>query len=172
MQKLLLWILLVLVCTSCYTDIDEPWLGQDSFYTSYEPILMERGEMEASIASLSPRIIESTGKIYFYNSYIFLVEQYSGVHVINNSNPRNPIPIAFLQIPGCVDVAVKSDILYADNAVDLLSIDISNITDIQVVNRQKDVFPELPPPDFGNLPASFEKENRPENTLIVGWKKS
>ena len=71
-----------------------------------------------------------SGKIYFKDHYIFVNEYQKGIHVIDNEDPRNPQIIKFIEIPGNVDMAIADDILYADSYVDLLSIDISDIGNI------------------------------------------
>ena len=65
-------------------------------------------------------------------------------------------------------MAVKGQTLYADNAVDLVAIDLSDINNITVTKRIKNVFPELSTPD-GSYYWKYSSKNRPENTIIVGW---
>lgn len=83
---------------------------------------------------------KKTGKIYIYNDYLFINEPNEGIHIYNNANPSAPINIGFLQIPGNVDLAVRDNILYADNFIDLLAFDISNMNNIKQVKRVTDVF--------------------------------
>jgi len=64
--------------------------------------------------------LEDPGKIYFYNNYIFINEKRAGVHVFDNSTPSSPQNIGFLNIPGNVDIAIRNDIMLADNYIDLL----------------------------------------------------
>jgi hypothetical protein len=44
-------------------------------------------------------------------------------------------------IPGNNDIAIKDDILYADNTSDLVSIDISNIDSVFVTKRIPNIYP-------------------------------
>ncbi len=67
------------------------------------------------IEVLSPKSLTNPGKIYTYGSTLFINELNAGIHVINNSNPQNPVPLKFIKILGNVDIAVKDNILYADN---------------------------------------------------------
>jgi hypothetical protein len=106
-----------------------------------------------------------TGKIYYRTPYIYVNERYKGVHVINNSDPERPVKEGFILAPGCIDMAVKGNILYLDNAVDLVSFDLDGR---QVTKRIRNVFPEpLPPDDF-----RFSVFNRPEGYVLVEWKKN
>ncbi len=146
-------------------------LSSKGYYlsTNYEPIIMKRSGLEKSISSNGPRSLHNPVKIYFKDNYIFISEKYKGVHVIDNSDRTLPENVAFISIPGCIDMAVKNNTLYADNAVDLVAIDISNITNVSEVKRIKNVFPELVPPDDFSVPEKYQTENRPENTIIVEW---
>jgi hypothetical protein len=120
---------------------------------------------------LSPRAPKAMDKIYVKDNLLLITEKYKGVHVFDNSNPSNPINVGFLRIPGCVDVAMKGSVLYADNATDLVAVTLSNLNDIKVCSRVEDCLPELTPPGYNYLPSVFSKEKRPENTVIVEWKK-
>jgi hypothetical protein len=138
--------------------------------TIYEPILMERSELESSIAFLNPKTLKNTGKIFRYGNYIFITENYDGIHVIDNSDPTSPLNKGFIRVPGCVDMAIKNGYLYVDNATDLVTIDLNNPLVPVVVDREKDVFPDLAPPDNRVPPTIYQPNNRPSNTVIVKWK--
>jgi len=138
------------------------------YQNEYEPILMSRAEMEAAVQVREARDIEKPGKIWVYNDFIFVIEQYKGIHVLNNLNAENPINISFIQIDGCTDVAVKSGVIYANNAVDLIGVKpASDYQSINVVSRNRDVLPKLQAP-VGVYTDDFEKF-RPDNTIIVRW---
>jgi hypothetical protein len=111
-------------------------------YTYFEPVYRTRAEVRANIKSNAPKEIENTGKLYLYGNYIFLNEVDKGIHVIDNSNPSQPRNIAFIDIPGNVDLAAKGNILYADLYTDLVAIDISNPSGIVVKKIVDYVFPE------------------------------
>jgi len=146
--------------------------GDDSFNPSeYFPVLMERPELEKSIKYRDAQSIENPGKIYYKDGIIYLNEKYKGIHVIDNSNPEAPVNVGFLNIPGCIDIAIKNNSLMADNATDLVSIDITNLSALKVTGRLQNAFPECTPPDLEYIPYMFSSSNRPRNTIIVGWKK-
>ncbi len=136
----------------------------------YTPLLLSRDELKESVFFKSAQDFKNPGKIYVYNQYILIVDLFKGVHVIDNSTPESPFKTGFIHIPGCMDVAVRNDILYADNSVDLVAIDLSSYPEISVVSRIVDVFPEPTPPGSTSIPAEFSSRNRPKNTVIVGWK--
>lgn len=111
-------------------------------YRTYTPIYKQMEEVRELVNVESPRAILNPGKIYLYGSYLFLNDRGIGVHVINVSDENNPINEAFIQIPGNVDVTVNGNVLYADNFVDLVSFDISNMAAIKEVGRVEDIFPD------------------------------
>ena len=171
------WILL-LGLAACAKSEEEPapspgfipW-GYSYSYYSYCPLLMSRATLEQSVAALPARPMHNTGKIYRLGRFLFINEQYEGIHVIDNQDPEHPQLISFLRVPGNVDMAVKGNLLYVDNGPDLVSIDISNPQAVRTVGRVRNAFRELPmPTNFGITPACLP-ENRPANTVVVGWQK-
>jgi hypothetical protein len=69
-------------------------------------------------------------------------------------------------------MAVKDNVLYVDNATDLVAItfDTTNWAGITVSKRIRDILPELSPPDYQYIPWEYTRTKRPKNTVIVGWK--
>jgi hypothetical protein len=134
-------------------------------YAIWVPIFMKRADLEQSVKYADEsRPLKNPGKIYCKDHYIYVNELYKGVHVINNSNPAHPVNEGFIIIPGCVDMAVKGDILYVDNAVDLVAF---NLTTKQVTHRIKEVLPEPSAPGY----SDYYPNNRPKDMILVGWQK-
>ena len=164
-MKNLAFILVVLCFWSCNTTDD----NQFETITVAVPQTMSKAEFRSSVVIEAPKPILNVGKIYAYQNYIFINEKFKGVHIIDNSNPSLPKKIAFIYIPGNEDISVKNDILFADSAVDLVVLDISDINTISEVNRLQDVFSvydyqipsEANEADFSNV--NFNTD------IIVGW---
>lgn len=166
MKKWLLFILIGFLTSSCWDLFNAP----DIEYTAYSPILSTRAELENSILIEGPKDLKSPGKIYSKDQFLFISDRFNGVHIYDNSDPKNPVNLGFIRILGAFDIAMKNKVLYVDNAVDLVALDLSNPEQIEQTQRIKNVFPEPPPPDGLSIPNNFLPENRPENTIIVGWK--
>lgn len=142
---------------------------QTCFYVEYIPVLVERQELEQSVSFLArPQPIKNPGKIYFKDGYLFLNEKMKGIHLLDNRNPSAPINLGFLRVPGSIDMATQGNFLYVDNAVDLITFDISELRKPKLLSRNKNVFPELKSP-AGFVPWAFHRQNRPKNTIIIGW---
>lgn len=142
-------------------------------YTKYTPVLMVKSSLAKSISIKAPKAIESAAKIYYKDNYIYISERLKGVHIIDNANRSNPVKKFFIDIPGCVDMAIRNNVLYVDNAIDLVAIDLTEAEggSLQVLKRIENVFPEVLPPDGGVIPAKYSKENRPKDAVIIDWKK-
>lgn len=120
------------------------------------------------IRSLDPRPVGKLGKIYYKDSIIYVNEAGWGVHVIDNHNPYQPVRIKFLQIPGCRDVAIKGNILYADNVTDLVVLDIANLDNVVLLKRIKGLYPEVDQQSPEAYEGYFECVD-PTLGQIVGW---
>jgi len=154
------------VFTACPWYYDPDRYNENTGSETHIPMYMSRENLEHSVHFISEkREMKQTGKIYYRYPYIFVNERYKGVHIINNTDPYHPVNEGFILAPGCIDMAVKGDILYLDNAVDLVSFDLDSK---QVTDRIRNVFPEpLPPEDF----FSYRKDVRPAGGIIVEWVK-
>lgn len=156
----------ILGLTAC-SYIEEP--SEPVYKTEYNPVYMSRQELNNSVKFETARPLKNTGKIFMKGSYVFVGERYEGVHVIDNRNPRDPKNVGFIAISGNVDVATKGNVLYADNAVDLVAIDISNMPAIQILKRVEESFPEanqVRPPDGGDFQYDASKG------YIINWIKN
>jgi hypothetical protein len=111
-------------------------------YSIYTPVIHTTADVRASIKSDIAQPIENPGKIYIKGNTIFLAEKEKGIHIIDNSNPSNPINKAFIFIPGNEDMAINGNILYADCYTDLLAIDITNINNVTLKNYVANMYPE------------------------------
>ena len=142
-QNLLLSILSLAIAfsfQSCVQDTCERRVT----YTQYIAVYKTLDEIHTvQIANETPRTLEKPGKIYFYNDYIFINENKEGIHVIDNSNPENPQNITFIKIPGNEGISIQNGILYANTYIDLLSIDISNVLNANIIGRSESVFPPI-----------------------------
>lgn len=136
-------------------------------YMANVPIYMTYEELAASVSSEQPRALTSPGKIYFKDQYLFVNEVSKGIHIIDNSDPSAPQNISFINIPGNVDIAIKGNILYADNYTDLVAINLNNITSGTVTNRLSAVFPYSLPAYDQSYPLAEVDESL---GVVVGWK--
>ncbi|MCI5057367.1 MAG: hypothetical protein MRY83_14730 [Flavobacteriales bacterium] len=128
-------------------------------YRSYEDVRKDI-KMEDAKDVINP------GKIYVYNNYVLINEQHKGIHIVNNSNPSNPQNVAFISLPGNMDVEVKGNHMYADSYTDLVVLDISDLFNPSEVNRIEDVF-QYRVPEY-DLKYPLAKIDQSQG-VIVDW---
>lgn len=165
MKHIILIFIISTLLVSCNGDYEEDFVEE-----GMKPVYMDKS-LAKKIFSEGAKDIINPGKINVKYPYIFINEKGKGVHVINNFNPVNPIPMAFINIPGNVDIAVRGNLLYADNFFDLLTIDISDLQNAQVVHRVSNAFPEhmmLYPQDYFGY---FECVDTTKG-YVIGWEKA
>ncbi|HSW67388.1 MAG TPA: hypothetical protein VLH16_02285 [Bacteroidales bacterium] len=134
----------VFLMTGCRDKIYE-----EITYTANVPVYMPFDEFRGAVKRTTPQQLVNPGKIYFKNSTLYVNESMQGVHVIDNSNPASPVIVAFIEIPGNVDIAIRDNILFADSFIDLVALDISDPYNPTEIDRIENAFPNvLPPPDF------------------------
>lgn len=140
----LLGLLLSTVLTSCLKDSCET----STTYIRYDPVYVKAETLRAEIKPEAPRPLKNAGKIYVYEGYLIINEPEEGLHIVDNRNPKAPVPVAFVPIPGNVDMAVRNNILYADSWVDLVMLNIEDPANPKFAGRVKEAFP-----NYGNDPV-------------------
>jgi hypothetical protein len=130
-------------------------------YTFYRPLYRTTAEVRANIKSNPVQPIHVPGKLFYKDGFVYLNELDKGVHIIDISIPAAPRKVAFVDIPGCVDIAVRGNILYADLYIDLVALDISNPAQVKVAKIIDGVFPHR---YYGGFTADTSK-------VIIDWER-
>jgi len=133
LDKVFYSLILLLLLSSC--DYSEFEIVETD---GLAPVYINRDNLK--VESESPRELGDLGKIVVIDSFLLVNELYKGIHVINNSNPGSPIGLVFWHISGNIDFTVTGDLLYADNSLDLYTIDISDIYNIQLLNTTENIY--------------------------------
>ncbi len=118
-----------------------------------------------------PVVMEKLGKIYYKDGLLYVNELYKGIHIIDNADPANPNKIKFIQIPANKDIAIKGNRLYADNYTDLVTLDITDLENISVVSRVKDIFPKASQAHPEAYQGYFECVEEGLG-IVVGWEEA
>ncbi len=155
-----MFVLLMLLLQGCWG-----WHTEDNPSTAYDPVIMNRTDFERAVKLKQQENNIKPGKIYIKDNLLFIADVNRGFHIYNYSDPANPEKIAFLNIPGATDVAIRDHILYINQAVDLVAIDYDPIQNtIDVTNRTRNVFPDKMSPD------GFYSNRSSENKIVTDWK--
>jgi hypothetical protein len=153
-------------CIETLDDFPEPQTSQSGM----KPIYFE-GTMEYSVIETMPaRDFEVLGNFVLYDHWMFIVEQYEGIHVLDNSDPSNPINTAFIRVPSVTQITADDNALFvnfAENLVILDIYDIENIAILDVIESFYDTssFQHFPP----NYSGFFECADESKGT-VIGWK--
>lgn len=124
----LLGITLTLLLSACSEqEVTEKVVG-------LKPVYGTLATLSSSIKTTENEPMKSVGKIYVYQNKLLINEVTKGVHIFDNADPSNPIPLKFIAIPGNVDVAIKDNFMYADLGVGLVTIDISDLDNVVVTS--------------------------------------
>ena len=143
MRNILVTIFVSLVASSCCDTDDVPSINaMKPAYIGYNEILQ--------FVQLPPQPIENAGKIMVYNNFLFLGEVNKGIHIIDISDTLNPVKLSFLKIPGNKDASAQNNRLYADNGPHFVILNIQNIYNVTLVQRNLDYFQpsEFFPPNY------------------------
>jgi hypothetical protein len=146
------------------------------------PVIKSLATLRSNVSVSGAKQTSSDGKIYVADNYLFYIAKEEGVHIYNNQNPSSPVNTAFINLEGVHDIAVKGNYLYADNFVDLLVFDISNIANITLVKTVENAIqfnPVYPndalyydytvTPEVGEIITGFtvQLKNEPEGVELV-----
>ncbi len=164
--QLVLFSLLLLLCAGCEvlttSEIDPPGIVD-----GVKPIYASSEDWDV-ITAIAPQPIGNLGKIYYKYPYIYVNERNKGIHILDNTTPENPLPIKFIEVLGSEDIAIKGNYLYADNITDLVTIDISDLENISVTSRVKDLYDESKK-DYPDGYNGFFECVDPTKGIVVGW---
>ena len=111
--------------------------------------------------------IVDAGSFLVLGDTLYIVEALQGVHVFDNSDPNAPINVAFISIPGCNSVTAIGNFLYVNNYRDLVTLDVSDLSNLRVVDREPNLYSELPdfPPNYSGYFDCYDDSRG----LLGGW---
>lgn len=159
---------LIAVCLFMFTACNDEE-GNNETAKFAVPIVKTLSEIRNSISIESAQPTQSDGKIYVTQNLLFYVAQESGIHVFDNSNPQNPQNMIFINLEGVHDIAIKGNYLYADNFVDLVVFDISDLNNISLVRTVENVLEFYPAyPEEAEFYAYDEYPG--VNEIMVGFR--
>ena len=138
MKKLLptllgLSVLFLAACTKDFGTVEVTYQKATAVYGDLEeqrdlPLLAEA------------RPIENAGKVFVAPDMLLIGEEGTGIHIVDNSDPKNPVNLSFVQIPGNREFYVDGITLYAESLYDMLKLDISDMNNPKLISRVKDAF--------------------------------
>ena len=170
MKKLILFLAVAGLFVSC-----EKKYSETITYKVNEPVYMSPEAFLKSVVVTNDvqHAVSGSGKICFYNGYLYISEPGKGIHIIDNRLPQNPHAVGFIELMGNADLAIRNNLLYADTYSNLVWFDISNPAKPQIVDILEHVFQNVLPPvdnEFGIDYNAVYSEEAKTKGIIVGWK--
>ena len=128
---------------------------------------MDFATLRSSIQKTEPRELEAIERVYVYGDYLLLNSRNQGLHVIDNTDPSNPVPEFFVEIPGNTEVSIRDGVVYADSYIDLVALTLDADGELVELSRQTDIFPY---DEYQNVPdhVFFGFVDR-EQGVVVGY---
>jgi hypothetical protein len=133
---------------------------------AYVAHTMSLADLRTSVKVTGAQSLKSPGKIYVLGDYLYINEKSKGVHIFNNADPRNPKNLSFVTVPGSTDIAAKGSALYVDNAIDLVTLDVSDPAKPRLADRVQNALPPIAPTDGPLLYGNFN----PNTEVVIEWK--
>ncbi len=159
--------LVAVMLWNCKGDLS---VKDDTIYSAYKPVLMEKSRITTDLFMMKPRSKAHIVKTAVMGNYLLSVEFGLGFHIHDLSDKMNPLEKGFFQLPGCIDLEVNNNTIYANNLNDLLVIDMTDIADPRVINRQEKVFDMVIKAPDGLLVRKGLRDI-PEGTAIISYEK-
>lgn len=144
-----------------------------------KPVYGNIDDLSKLIKTTESEPMKAVGKIYVYGNQLLINEIGKGVHVFDNTDPKNPTQTKFVSIPGNIDVAIKDNFMYADMGVGLVTIDITDLDNIAITSFDQNHVNALnstrPPAAIASQFVServyFECAD-PSKGLILNWERA
>lgn len=159
------WVWFVAALTGCIHYTPDP---PNSKADTYRPVYLAFADARL-VQTLGPQPLKVPGKIYVKDNYLLINEVGRGIHVVDNRDPAKPVRLSFISIPGNRELAIKDSILYADNALDIVALNIADPRNVKVVKRLENTFSPTDFPTERNI--RFECPD-PDRGIVVRWEKT
>lgn len=136
MKNLIYLLGFTLIFASCGNQLCKQTIS----YTKATAIYGDIDEARNQVVNAAVRDIEDPGKIYIGEDFLLIGEEGEGIHVLDNSDPNNPVQINFINIHQNREFFVEGDALYAESWTDIVKYDISDLSNVRVEARADEVF--------------------------------
>lgn len=100
-----------------------------------ENIALSYNEIKDDIDTLEELPYQFFSSFTISNKYLFVSNGDSGIHVIDNTDPKNPKNTSFIRFPNVTNMKVVDNILYASSMGDIAVLDIADIHNVKLLKR-------------------------------------
>ena len=150
-MKKIFYITLLVICVACEdtVEVTHRYSRLSTNFKTY-PIYLDAREILADIQvkpSVNPHEVI---KIAANDKYFFVGESMRGIHVFEKIDDHRVKPLCFIECRYIKAFDVVDNMLYCNNFVDLLVIDVENPLQAKILHREKDYFNK-----YGNSSFNF-----------------
>ncbi|MFT5592510.1 MAG: hypothetical protein ACI8SR_000869 [Oceanicoccus sp.] len=163
-----------LLSMACMEEINE---CNSTYSICVKPITLTWEELREDINPEygNTAVITVPGKIHVKDKYLFIVDNYRGVHIFDQTDPQNPIRVVFIPVQGTLQISINDGLMYLNGFTDLVVIDYQAVLNGEFnqshVWRKVDIFnaPKLSSffPDNYNLDGEISKYSQYSNSYIT-----
>lgn len=162
-------------CATCLLGACTIWSGDDDIddwnrQSGWRPVYLTPEEAY-DIGAEEPRAFVNATVPTAFGTRLYVVDRGIGVHVIDNADPAAPVALAFIRVPGVTTATVTGgDRMYVDNVGDIVTLDISDLSSVSVLDRDTGA--------FGSAVADFPEGNAgwfecvdPDRGFVISWER-
>lgn len=147
---------------SVYADMCQEESSWYSYY-QYTPVYQTRADFEKRIVATADSVpLLNMGKLMVQGNYKYVTDVNRGVHIYDDTDPAHPKKVAFINIPGTLDIALKNHTLLANAYSALVAIDITTPTEAKLQSLLPNAFPPI---YVGNAPIMDSVGN-----VAIAWR--
>lgn len=157
-------VLLLLFITACSTSDDK------DVYSAYKPVLIDNAKLKSDLFLLPAQENKTITLMRQMGNYLLALDYGLGIHIIDVSNPDQPLKKSFYQIPACIDFEVKGNVVYANNYRDFIMIDFNAINAPVILKREANAF-DITIKTIDGLKVHEKLKELPPNTTIISYEK-
>jgi len=105
----------------------------------YLPVYLSEEEFKSAITFQPNFTVANPIEIHTMDSYVYIVDSNKGIIILDNTNPNDLTPIGRINIPGVNSIIIQNNIIIADSATDLITINIEDTTNPQEIKRLSNI---------------------------------
>ena len=140
-MKKIFYIAVLLAIVACEDKYENKHKYSHPYYLTKDyPILLDASEILLGIQVKPPVNPNEAFKIVSNDKYFFVGEKMDGIHVYEKIDEFHVNPLCFIECKYMKAFDVEDDILYCNDFIDLLVIDVENPLQAKIKHREKGYF--------------------------------
>jgi len=140
-MKKIVYIILLLALVACENTYEDSLRFSRPYYiTKSYPIRLDASDILVDVQVEPPANLDAVFKIVSNDKYVFVGEKMKGVHVFEKTDSCHVKPLCFIECKYMKAFDVVDNILYCNNFIDLLAVDVEDPLQAKVKQRVSGYF--------------------------------